>query len=184
MVGIQAQTWGTSRLLVLRKAALIMVTPLLFAGLYLATVFDLEWKIPVDEPVMTIQVGDSVRFDWSAWSGYHDVVSSESAVDFDACRGSAELASPDSGSYTHTFSSSGTFYFICSIGLHCSYGQKVAINVQPESSELEPTGPELPGGDGNEGDQPARVVIKAGGVLAIGAGGSLVLGSSLQTSLA
>ena len=166
-----------------------MVTPLLFAGLLAtATVFDLEWKIPVDEQAMSIQAGDSVRF---AWSGYHNVVNSGSAVDFDACRGSAELASPDSTSYTHTFSTSGTFYFICSIGSHCSFGQKVAINVepasepepmQPELSEPEPTEPELPEGDGNEGDQPATVVIKAGGALSIGAGSSLVLGSSPQTT--
>ena len=81
---------------------------------------------------MTVTVGDSVTF---TWQYHHNVYLSSSAADYNACvrTGGTMLADNTVTSYQHTFSSAGTFYFICEVQGHCNAGQKIAITASSAS---------------------------------------------------
>ena len=81
---------------------------------------------------MTVTVGDSVTF---TWQYHHNVYLSSSAADYNACvrTGGTMLADHTVTSYQHTFSSAGTFYFICEVSGHCSADQKIAITATAPS---------------------------------------------------
>ena len=79
---------------------------------------------------ITIESGDSLRFEWS---GGHDVFKVNSKSDFDNCDTgmnppSNRLESGNSKKVTTT-PDVGTHYYICTYGNHCSWGQKIKVTV-------------------------------------------------------
>ena len=88
------------------------------------------WVIPMPSPqTLSVAVGDTVTF---SWSFSHNVYLSASQADYNSCvtTGGTMLATTSVNSYQHTFSSAGTFYFICEFVGHCLAGQKIAITAQ------------------------------------------------------
>ena len=79
---------------------------------------------------ITIDAGDSLRFEWS---GGHDVFKVNSKSNFDTCDTtgnppSNRLESGNSKKVT-TSPDVGTHYYICTYGNHCSWGQKIKVTV-------------------------------------------------------
>ncbi|XP_022991284.1 cucumber peeling cupredoxin-like [Cucurbita maxima] len=76
----------------------------------------------------TFSVGDSLRFAFT--TGSHSVLKVSSKESFDGCKfenGNGDIMT--TGPATVPLNSTGMHYFVCTIGPHCSLGQKVAINV-------------------------------------------------------
>lgn len=69
-------------------------------------------------------------------TGQHNVAKVTKSA-FDACNGGSAVFTLTSGPATVTLNETGEQYYICSVGSHCSAGQKLAINVNRASS----TGP-------------------------------------------
>lgn len=88
----------------------------------------IDWKIPMEPQAITVPAGTKVTF---KWSGYHNLAET-SEDNFKACTtsGNKEIApgSPG-GSVDITMPKEGTKYYICEVGGHCSFGQKLAITV-------------------------------------------------------
>ncbi|KAJ4953048.1 hypothetical protein NE237_029880 [Protea cynaroides] len=98
----------------------------------------LGWTIPLSGPITyaswatgkTFMVGDTLVFDFQL--GEHDVAE-VAKPGFDACDASKTIGyifnvSPAS----ITLISPGEHFFICTFSAHCSFGQKLAINVTAE----------------------------------------------------
>ena len=87
---------------------------------------------------MTVTVGDVVTF---TWLFVHNVYLSANEADYNGCErsGGTMLADNTVTTYQHTFSSAGTFYFICEIPGHCNAGQKIAITAQWTIAPPSPT---------------------------------------------
>lgn len=105
--------------------------------------YSITWEtMSVSHPqTMSVTVGDSVMF---SWSGSHNVYEATSPVNFYDCvlSGNTELAPTSTdGSYTHTFSTEGDFYFICEVGSHCYNGQKIHITASPPPPSPPPSPP-------------------------------------------
>jgi len=91
--------------------------------------YSVSWYVPVDWQTMAVNVGDVVHL---SWTGYHNVYRSASEADYRSCAktGGTELAPMTTGgSYSIVHSSPGVYYYICTVGSHCVYGQKIAITV-------------------------------------------------------
>lgn len=70
-------------------------------------------------------------------TGRHDVAQvTESALN--ACNGSSPILRETNGPLNITLSSSGQFYYICTVPGHCSGGQKLIINVTAAASSPAP----------------------------------------------
>jgi len=87
---------------------------------------EIDWKIPMDPQTLTVAAGSTVTF---TWSSTHNVYEVSDATAFDDCdKSGTELASelvqivdvaaPDTPK---------TRYFVCTVGMHCVSGQKIAI---------------------------------------------------------
>ena len=100
------------------------------------------WVIPMPSPqTLSVAVGDTVTF---SWSFSHNVYLSASQADYNSCAttGGTMLATTSVNTYQHTFSSAGTFYFICEVSGHCSADQKIAITATaPSPPPAPPTSP-------------------------------------------
>ncbi|KAJ6372716.1 hypothetical protein OIU76_027105 [Salix suchowensis] len=83
----------------------------------------------------SIKVGDILVFNFAA--NIHDVVKVTKA-DYDACSASNPISSSFTPPVRITINASGEHYFFCSIGNHCSAGQKLMINVSDASSSPAP----------------------------------------------
>ena len=91
---------------------------------------DVAWStgMTADQQEESASVGDSVVF---TWTGFHDVYMFADETAFNACdfAGATQLADTDVNTYTFEVTDTGTFYFGCSVGGHCDYGQKLALTV-------------------------------------------------------
>ncbi|MQI72042.1 hypothetical protein EI017_25105, partial [Escherichia coli] len=84
----------------------------------------------------TFTIGDTLVFNFA--NGQHNVAKVTKSA-FDACNGGGTTLftltdSPASVSLNQT----GQQYFICTVGGHCSSGQKLAINVTRKASTTSP----------------------------------------------
>ena len=94
--------------------------------------YNLDWnaQFGVQDKSMTIPAGDgnSVVF---SWQGFHDVMQLSDEDAFDLCnfQGSMTMGGRrNGGTAVVTAGTAGTTeYFACSVGRHCTFGQKVAI---------------------------------------------------------
>ena len=91
---------------------------------------DVAWStgMTADQQEESASVGDSVVF---TWSSFHNVYMFADEDAFNACdfAGATELAPADVNTYTFEVTDTGSFYFGCSVGTHCSLGQKLALTV-------------------------------------------------------
>ncbi|KAH7855944.1 hypothetical protein Vadar_030855 [Vaccinium darrowii] len=86
----------------------------------------------------TFAVGDVLLFNYT--TGEHDVVVAASKTTYDSCSATNALSTEKTGPTSITLTSGEHFYF-CSVGTHCSLGQKLAINVSTTAtSSPSPTG--------------------------------------------
>ena len=84
----------------------------------------------MDPQAMTVTAGAMITF---VWSGYHTVFEVFEAGHFTGCVQSGNnraVLSP----YSVTLDTPGTYYYICAVGSHCFYGQKIAITVLDRDS--------------------------------------------------
>ena len=119
-----------SRMLALLISTLLVVS---------ATAATVSWSVPrygSTLPAQTVAVGEAV--DFSGGSSSHDLW----LVTGTACStvGGTELqAATTNLAYVWTPNATGTFYFMCSVGTHCSSGQKVTITVGAAAVSPSPT---------------------------------------------
>ncbi|KAJ6673223.1 BLUE COPPER PROTEIN [Salix viminalis] len=83
----------------------------------------------------TIKVGDILVFNFAA--NIHDVVK-VTKTDYDACSASNPISSSFTPPVRITIDASGDHYFFCSIGNHCSSGQKLMISASDASPSPSP----------------------------------------------
>ncbi|KAL3624972.1 hypothetical protein CASFOL_031640 [Castilleja foliolosa] len=74
--------------------------------------------------IRSFRVGDTLLFNFT--TGAHDVVEVTRA-EFDSCR--TNTAPITTGPARITLTSAGEHHYICTVGPHCSLGQRLAINV-------------------------------------------------------
>ncbi|VFQ64268.1 unnamed protein product [Cuscuta campestris] len=77
----------------------------------------------------TFKVGDSLVFNFT--TGRHNVAE-VSRSSFNSC--STTAAANTTGPVTIRIRTTGEHYYICTVGPHCSLGQKLAINVSGEAA--------------------------------------------------
>ncbi|KAK7388668.1 hypothetical protein VNO78_23491 [Psophocarpus tetragonolobus] len=92
---------------------------------------------------LTFSLGDSLVFNFS--TGQHDVAKVTKSG-FDACNGGSPIFSIRNGPATVTLNETGEQYYICTVGAHCSAGQKLAINVTRASATPSPAPQPSPSG--------------------------------------
>ncbi|OMO57792.1 Plastocyanin-like protein [Corchorus olitorius] len=77
-------------------------------------------------------VGDVLVFNFA--TGAHDVVEVGTENAFDTCAGANPVRTITTGPASITLNRTGDYYFICTIGTHCTAGQKVKIDVEMGTS--------------------------------------------------
>ncbi|KAL9405572.1 hypothetical protein Peur_002544 [Populus x canadensis] len=81
-------------------------------------------------------VGDTLTFDFT--TNNHDVLRVQKES-FDACTSSNSIGDVIStGPVNITLDSTGEHYYICTIGRHCQFGQKLAITVSSRTTGASP----------------------------------------------
>lgn len=103
---------------------------------------DLKWTVPSNGSVAyqnwaageTFLVGDVLEFEFT--TGAHDVAKVTKTA-FDACNSTNPISHKTTGPANFTLDTSGEHYFICTVGTHCSLGQKLAVNVSAARAETE-----------------------------------------------
>ncbi|XP_052199309.1 cucumber peeling cupredoxin-like [Diospyros lotus] len=117
---------------------------------------DSGWRIPSSGASFysdwaakhTFAVGDSLVFDFA--TGQHDVAT-VSESQFSSCTAGNQIVT--TGPATIKLDSASMNYYICTIGSHCSSGQKLSINV---TSAATPSGsPPPPASPGSSPPPPA-----------------------------
>jgi len=114
------------------------------------------WALNVDYSTWasgkTFAVGDKLVFKYAV--GSHDTLVVNKAA-YDSCLITNPLSSHTSGNDTITLDSTGTTYYICGIGSHCSSGMKLAVTVGAASPQSPPTiGSPVPSPPPNSTDSP------------------------------
>ena len=122
---------------------------------------NLTWKL--DNPSNAVAIKKFLRLTYSLFvcfaefnftTGAHDVAEVTKAA-FTACNGTNPISHETEGPADIDLETAGEHYFICTVGSHCSLGQKLAINVTtnsstspttPPSSSTTPTSPSPSGG--------------------------------------
>ncbi|XP_049413424.1 cucumber peeling cupredoxin-like [Solanum stenotomum] len=97
------------------------------------------WTIPSGGPTTyanwasgrTFRVGDTLVFNFA--TGAHNVAKVTKSA-YDSCSSSGPVSPITVGPANITLNSTGTEYFICTVGQHCNAGQKLAINVTTSST--------------------------------------------------
>ncbi|KAF8007244.1 hypothetical protein BT93_K1289 [Corymbia citriodora subsp. variegata] len=125
---------------VLGLLGLVLIVAAVGANASTYNVLDkLGWTIPPAGDVAyktwaaekSFKVGDTVVFNWT---GTHNVAE-VSKADFDTCTGTSPIGTIHMVSpYSVELSSDGPRYFICTVGKHCSFGQKVTLSIGSASS--------------------------------------------------
>jgi len=135
-------------------AALIAVTSLAFVSGDSDVHDDVHvvWKLQMDSQEATAVVGQTVKF---TWAGFHNVMKVDKAQ-YDACtKEGTELAGTDVNEFALELTEDlvGVHYFICSVGGHCSAGQKLMLEVTatapaatPDAEAALPAAPAAPSG--------------------------------------
>jgi plastocyanin len=93
---------------------------------------DAGWVKPATIADISAGGGDEIEFTWS--SGFHDVVQLTSEADFNSCdTSSGTTLTPAASSGNYVFENvqlgGSPYFFVCSVGSHCSEGQKVKVVV-------------------------------------------------------
>ena len=86
-----------------------------------------DWKIPTEPQVLSVAAGTTVKF---SWSDTHNVYEVPDATAFDACdsSGATEVASTAAQTVDVAAPETPTTkYYVCTVGSHCTMGQKIAI---------------------------------------------------------
>ncbi|XP_072953713.1 cucumber peeling cupredoxin-like [Typha angustifolia] len=111
-----------------------------------ATTFYSDWSSS-----QTFAVGDTLVFNFP--TGIHNVIPVPKSG-YDGCSSKQQLGTTmANGPATVTISSPGIHYYICGIGSHCSFGQKLAITVA-SSSTSSPTATPSPSPTAGSGGAP------------------------------
>ncbi|KAK4420291.1 Blue copper protein [Sesamum alatum] len=104
----------------------------------------LGWTVPPGGPIAyqtwargkPFLVGDILVFNFT--NGAHDVVEVTRA-EFDSCNVSSSTTNPITTSPARiTLTSAGEHYYICTFSQHCTFGQKLAVNVSAARSTATP----------------------------------------------
>ncbi|KAF5482193.1 hypothetical protein F2P56_002782 [Juglans regia] len=85
---------------------------------------------------LNFSVGDTLVFNFQ--TGVHDVATVSKAA-FDSCDTGTTLSLLTTGPATIELNATGDNYFICTVGQHCSAGQKLSINVKAASGSPSPS---------------------------------------------
>ncbi|KAL2500710.1 Blue copper protein [Forsythia ovata] len=109
----------------------------------------LGWVVPPGGPIAyetwargkNFIVGDILVFNFT--SGAHNVAEVRKAG-FDSCNGSAAITTTTTSPARITLSTAGEHFYICTFPQHCSFGQKLAINVTRTNAPTRPTPPSSP----------------------------------------
>lgn len=83
----------------------------------------------------TFTTGDTLVFNFA--NGQHNVAKVIKSA-FDACNGGSAVFTLTNSPATVTLNETGMQYYICTVGSHCSLGQKLAINVTRKASTTSP----------------------------------------------
>ncbi|KAK0571524.1 hypothetical protein LWI29_017519 [Acer saccharum] len=84
---------------------------------------------------INFEVGDELLFNFN--TGAHDVaIVSKTA--YDSCNSANPINLTRTGPATVPLNSTGDFYFICTVGSHCSQGQKLFITVVADNDNPSP----------------------------------------------
>jgi hypothetical protein len=87
----------------------------------------------METTIQSISTVDSVTLEWD--SAYHNVMQCADAQSMANCDCSTDLTgTSNSGSYTFSSSTEGTFYFISSVSTDCEDGQYMMISVDSYGS--------------------------------------------------
>ncbi|KAI9125781.1 hypothetical protein K1719_003199 [Acacia pycnantha] len=100
----------------------------------------------------TFKQGDTLVFNFA--TGQHDVAKVTKAA-FDACNTGNTIFTLNNGPASVKLNESGEQYYICTVGSHCSLGQKIAINVTNQASS--PAGSPAPQPAASPAKSPAPV---------------------------
>lgn len=65
-------------------------------------------------------------------------VAKVSKADYDSCNPNNPISIQTNGPATVTLNETGAQYYICTVSTHCSFGQKLAINVSAATSSAPP----------------------------------------------
>lgn len=132
-----------------REVLALLLLDIRLSASEIATV---NWAVPTLPSSVSVNVGDSVTF---SWVSTHDVYVSASKSDFDACTltgGTAASGVTNGGTHAITYSTAGTYYYICTVGSHCTDGQKLTVIV---------TSPGPPAASPSPGPPPTNLPIAA-----------------------
>lgn len=90
---------------------------------------EINWVIPSSGSLsnVTVPVGASVTFTWSGQHNVYEVNSYACPASFTGANAKQLAETASGGSVAVPVTSSGTRYFACGVGNHCSRGQLVAI---------------------------------------------------------
>ena len=103
-----------------------------------AQAVDINWKIPVAQPSVTVDKATDATITFK-WNGFHSVFEVPSKAAMDSCDFTdAQEIAPQSngGSVTVDAPAAGeTKYYACDVGSHCLLGQRVAITSEGASDE-------------------------------------------------
>lgn len=117
---------------------LILAAAFAFASAAHAATVNVDVKnFAYDPPTVTINVGDTVRFNFV--TSNHDVVSVTQANWNTCTKTDANLFPKLTATGNRTFNSSGTFFYICTITTHCQLGMKGQIIVNNPTPSLTPS---------------------------------------------
>ncbi|KAJ9688678.1 hypothetical protein PVL29_014367 [Vitis rotundifolia] len=121
----------------------LIVAAVLLQGAAAATYYvggNISWSVPTEgESAYTawasgkdFELGDTIVFNWT---GTHTVARVSKDV-YDNCTTANVLASDTQATspVNYTLNSTEPQYFICTIGSHCSFGQKVTISISSATS--------------------------------------------------
>jgi len=127
----------------MKAMRLVAVTVLCTIGLASAATQNIAWAVGMASNTMTAATGDNLVF---SWSGSHNVYLMASETAYTGCSftGATLLSSSSPTTYTIP-AGAGPFYFACSVGSHCSAGQKIAVSIPaPTPTPPAPTPPAPP----------------------------------------
>ncbi|KAF7147398.1 hypothetical protein RHSIM_Rhsim03G0249600 [Rhododendron simsii] len=86
----------------------------------------------------TFAVGDILIFNYA--TGAHDVAE-VSKTAYEGCTSTTTITHTTTGPTNITLSTGGEHYYICTVGNHCTRGQKLAINVTTSTTTSTPPPP-------------------------------------------
>jgi plastocyanin len=80
------------------------------------------------QPTITIQVGDTIT--WQFGASPHSVTQVSDGTSCIPLAGGFDSGSQTSTTYTRTFQQAGVFYYVCTVGSHCQAGMRGIVTVE------------------------------------------------------